>query len=240
MITYDSSSGSFRAAPHEINALHAALESADPSNLDAALSPLGVAVGSDSLVRAMAESLQSTIFEITLLNAGPGGLHEHHIAVGVNAVAVRTSPVNDETAELSGMGMQTVPGGLARLVRFRAGAVPPEGSAPVEVSPDNLIALAADSDASRQAAWTALAPTLDSLLETPEDPSWQLVSSACTWTYPDGTPGTDTGSYIRRGDQYFVIRENGPVPTLQAVRPAVAWEALIGVLPGQNEVAPPA
>lgn len=230
--------GSFRGSPSQIRRVRTLLEAGDPARAHEALAPLGLRLAEDPILDGIAAALHSPLFHVDLLNAGPAALHEHTITVGAQGAAVRVSPLSDAQVELAVASIQSLPGGLARLVRFLA-CTPPPDSAPVAVTGSDLTDLTSPSADIRTQAFGRVSALLDATQPEPQDDSWQLVVSTCTWTYPDGQAGRDTGSYLRRGDQCFLILESGDGAVLAPVRSARAWETLIQVLPSQHEVAVP-
>ncbi|HEX7352176.1 hypothetical protein [Brachybacterium sp.] len=232
-IDYDQRTGTVRGRAAEIETVHAALAAGDPSGGGAL--PQG-----DPILEALAQALGTTMLTLEVSNSGPGGHQQHLLAVGTNAVIVRRSRAGDALAELVGVPFQVLPGALTRLVNFLPGRAPAEDAAPVRLGAAQVTALASEDAEERAAAWPAVQDLLSGLVEADEAAaSWQLVRVHSAWTATDGEPTEDLAVYLRAGEAYFVLVQEGEDLDLVPVPSITAWEAMMHVLPGHQEIKDP-
>jgi len=244
MIRYDADSATFRGDVGAIAGLRDRLSSGagatDLPSLVADAGIEGLGGGSDPLVEAMATALSPALFTASVTVSGPGGHHEHVFDIGLNAVAVRHSPVTSDVAELNGFPMTMLPGAVSRVVRFRPGTPPAEDAHPLRLSARTVADLG-DPDADiRRRAWAEVEPVLETAgYRDPEDPSWQLVQSRAAWTATGGERAEELSVHVRSADHYFVAVQNDEDIDLVPVPSITAWETMIQVLPGADEVQRP-
>lgn len=237
--------GLFRGTARRISGLRERLaRTPDSSGLAAVLresSIAGEVSPDDQILESIRAALATPVFTIEVSNAGPGSLHRHAVTAGANAVCVRMSTAGEEFADLAGSPFPLLPGELTRLVRFQPGQPPPHAAAEIELPADRIADLADEDRPTRVAAWARIRPRLAEAVEIdPQDESWQLVESRTDWTGTDGRPVDNLGVYLRAGQHYLLPVQDSaetvrmvPVPSIQA------WEQLIHVLPGMDEVQPP-
>jgi len=232
-IDYDPATGTLRGTPPEVEGARRLLTEGD-------LSVGGALPSDDPILRAMAASLRTPMLTLEITNSGPGGHHRHLIDVGTNAVTVRWSSTGADLAELVGSPFQVLPGAITRLVGFLPGRPPVEGTAPVRVGAEQVTALASEDRAERAAAWPGVRDQLGSAIDPAEaDASWQLVRAHSAWTGSDGAPEEDLAVYLRAGDTYAVLVQDGDRLDLVPVPSITAWEAMVRVLPGSGEIKDP-
>lgn len=232
-IAYDRTTGTVRGNPSEIEAVCAALAGGD-------LTGGGSLPPGDAILQALGQALGSTMLAVEVTNSGPGGYQEHLLAVGTNAVVVRNSRSGDTLAELVGVPFQVLPGALTRLVNFLPGRAPSVEAAPVRLDTAQVMALASEDAAERGAAWPGVRDLLRGIVEAEEaDASWQLVRVHSAWTASDGEPAEDLAVYLRAGEAYFVLVQDGEELDLVPVPSITAWEAMMHVLPGHGEIMDP-
>lgn len=245
MTSYDRTSATFRGTPAEMAQLREVIGSAaNEQDMSARLRSCGLddpgAASSDPAIVSMHEALTATIFDLELTVSGPGARHAHHVAAGINAVGVRTSPLRPDEAELNAFALVNLAGGLTRLARFRPGRDTPKDAPAITVPADALVDLADDDGAIRERAWDLVSPLVNAAgLADTSDSSWQIVQSRAWWTTPDGEPADRLGVHLRAGDQYFLVVEEGAAVALQPAPSIAAWESMIHVLPGNDEVGRP-
>ena len=237
--------GLFRGTARRISGLRERLaRTPDPSGLAAVLresSITGETSPDDQILENIRAALATPVFTVEVSNAGPGGLHRHTITAGANAVCVRMSTAGEDFADLAGSPFPLLPGELTRLVKFRPGQPPPPAAAETQL-PTELIADLADEDRpTRVAAWAQVRPRLAEALELdPQDESWQLVESRTDWTGTDGRPVDNLGVYLRAGQHYALpVQDSAETVRLLPVPSVQAWQQLIHVLPGMDEVQRP-
>lgn len=243
-IAYDHAAGSLRGDAQSIDGLRTRLQNLhEPSELPAAMQEAGVTppvAGDDQFLDALRVALRTPILTLELTVSGPGGEHRHIIDAGINAAAVRWSTARPDLAELSASPFPLLPGEVARLVRFRPGDLPLHPDASVSVPQDAVIALAAESKEERIAAWGTVRDLLDGHIDREQaDASWQLVRSHCRWTATNGAETEDMTVHLRAGDHYFVLVEGEDSLDLVPVPSVTAFETLVRVLPGSDEVKDP-
>lgn len=242
-ISYDAPTGIIRGSEKEIVALRARLRRLkDASGIPAALQEAGLPVPADDpVLTSVQAALAAPMMTLTLVNAGPGGTQRHVIDSGVNAVSVRWSTARPDLSELAPSPFTLLPGMMARLVRFQPGRPPKQSAQPVVVEPRIVEELVADSTQVRLAAWDQLRPQLGDLIDPQEaDASWQVVEARCAWTAAsDGEQVEQLAVYLRAGDAYFVLLESEDSFDLVPVPSVTAWEVMVQVLPGADEVKDP-
>lgn len=244
-LTYDHAAGTVRGSQKQIVQLRARLARlTDSSRIPAELADAGVSPmvqAEDVVLDGMRSALAAPILTVVLTNAGPGGIQRHVIDAGANAVCARWSTSGADLAELAASPFPVLPELLTRLVRFQPGREPQPGSQALLVAPEAMADLAAESSQTRMAAWSGLREELGDRIDPGEaDGSWQVVEARCAWTAAeDGRPVEDIAVYLRAGDAYFVLLEQDDSFELVPVPSVTAWEVLIHVLPGADEVKDP-
>jgi hypothetical protein len=243
-IAYDHVAGTLRGDARAVESLRSRLQDLhDPAELSAAMQEAGVTppvTGDDQFLDAVRVALGTPILTLELTVTGPGGEHRHVIDAGVNAAAVRWSTARPDLAELSASPFLLLPGGMARLVRFRPGAFPLHPDASVPVPRDAIVELAAEAKEERIAAWETVRDLLDGHIDVEQaDASWQLVRSHCRWVAVDGEEAEDMSVHLRAGDHYFVLVEAEDSLSLVPVPSVTAFETMVRVLPGSDEVKDP-
>lgn len=244
-LAYDHAAGTIRGTLKQIVALRARLSKlTDPSEIPAVLNDAGVAPAAqpeDPVLIGLQGALAAPILTVHLTNAGPGGIHRHVIDAGANAVCAAWSTARSDLAELSATPFPVLPALMARLVRFRPGTPPIPDAGVLEVSPETIADLVAESPETRRTAWSSLGDQLgDSIDREAADASWQVVEARCTWTAAeDGQPTENLAVYLRAGDAYFVLIEKSMGFELVPVPSITAWEVMVQVLPGADEVKDP-
>ncbi|WP_114855145.1 hypothetical protein [Brachybacterium sp. YJGR34] len=232
-IEYDPTSGTLRGTVEEIRSARTALRDED------APPPAGLPVD-DPILEAVRTALRTPMLALEVTNSGPGGSHRHLIDAGVNAVTVRWSTAGSDLAELAPSPFQVLPGAITRLVGFRPGRPPADGAPAVAVEAPQIQALASDDATERTGAWEQIRAQLGELVDPAEaDASWQLVRSHCSWTATDGRATEDLAVYLRAGEAYFVLVQDGESLELVPAPSITAWEAMMQVLPGASEIEDP-
>lgn len=243
--SYDPATGTIRGTEKDIVALRARLKRLpDPNAANEALREVGVnsqISPGDELLTSLQIALASPMLTVHLTNAGPGGTHRHVIDAGVNAVAVRWSTARSDLSELSPSPFGLLPGLMTRLVNFKPGRQPVDGAEPLVVTTELMGDLVADITATRGAAWEQVRDELGNRIDQEAaDASWQVVEARCSWiSAADGEPVDDLAVYLRAGDAYFVLLENDGSFELVPVPSITAWEVMVHVLPGADEVKDP-
>lgn len=243
-IAYDHVAGTLRGDARDIEDLRSRLQGLhDPSQLAAAMQEARVTppvAGDDQFLDAVRVALGTPIFTVELTVSGPGGEQRHVIDAGINAAAVRWSTARPDLAELSASPFPLLPGGMARLVRFRPGDFPLRPDVSVAVPRDAVVALAAKTKKERITAWETVRDLLDGHIDVEQaDASWQLVRSHCRWVAVDGEETEDMSVHLRAGDHYFVLVEAEGSLSLIPVPSVTAFETMVRVLPGSDEVRDP-
>ena len=237
--------GLFRGTARRISALRERLtRTPDASGLAAVLresSITGETSPDDQILEDIRAALATPVFTVEVSNAGPGGLHRHSICAGANAVCVRMSTAGEDVADLAGSPFPLLAGELTRLVRFLPGQPPQPAAAEIELAADLVVDLADEDRSTRAAAWARIRPRLAEAVELdPQDDSWQLVESRTAWTGTDGRPVDDLGVHLRAGQHYLLpVQDSAETVRLVPVPSIRAWEQLIHVLPGMDEVQRP-
>src|SRR5699024_9170106 len=191
----------------------------------------------DQLVEALRAALRTPVLTLDMTNSGPGGAHHHLIDAGVNGVSVRWSTAGPELSELSVTPFPVLPGLITRVVRFLPGRAPAEDAEAVRIDPETIRGLAVDSDEERSRAWSTMRHRLG--ITADGEVSWQLVRARCAWTATDGQETEDLAVYLRVEEDYFVLMETDGTLDLVPVPSISAWEAMMHVLPGADEVKDP-
>lgn len=239
MLSYDMETATFRGTPAEIDDLADRLRPGDFAPVLTRLREQGVEIPADGddLVAAMSTTLDSSLFTIEIIVSGPGGHHQHVIDAGQNAVGVRRSPLTDELAELSGFPVVNLPGGMTRIVRFRPGTPPALDAEIIEVPADSVVDLGSPQESERRRAWTVVQPLLaEAGYPAEEGSSWQLTQSHARWIATDGAASENTAVHLRVETHYFVLVEESDGIDLVPVPSITAWETMLQVLPGANEI----
>lgn len=240
MIEYRADDRTFRGDPEAISELRDRLAAQPPNALAEELGAAGVSPtdpDAGTILEAAHAALRAPLIDVELTVAGPGALHHHEIAVGINAVGVRRSPVREGVAELGIFPFTQLPGGLARLMRFLPGRDTAPGVPPVHVPADVLLSLAAAGADERTRAFGDVTAQIEAAgLSDPEDPSWQVVQIAAHWLTPEGEETERIALHLRSGAQYFLIAEGPDGFFLHPVPSIRAWEHTMGALPGSHEV----
>lgn len=240
-LSYESVSGTFRGSEEEISTLRERLRRLpDSSGLDDALREVGIEEEiphDDQLLEAIRAALRTPVLTLDMSNSGPGGAHHHVIDAGVNGVSVRWSTADPEMSELSVTPFPVLPGLITRLVRFLPGRAPAEGARAARIDPETIRGLADESDEERRQAWATARQLLG--IAADGDLSWQLVRAHCAWTATDGQKTEDLAVYLRAEEDYFVLVETEELLELVPVPSITAWEAMMHVLPGADEVKDP-
>ena len=237
--------GLFRGTARRISALRQRLaRTPDPAGLAAVLretSITGETSPDDQILENIRAALVTPVFSVEVSNAGPGGLHRHSITAGANAVCVRMSTAGEDFADLAGSPFPMLPGELTRLVQFLPGQPPPPAATEIELSADLIADLADEDQSTRVAAWARIRPRLAEAVELdPQDESWQLVESRTDWTGTDGRPVDTLGIYLRAGQHHLLpVQDSAETVRLVPVPSIQAWEQLVHVLPGKDEVQRP-
>lgn len=237
--------GLFRGTARRISGLRDRLaRTPDSGGLAAVLresSITGETSPDDQILENIRAALATPVFTVEVSNAGPGGLHRHVITAGANAVCVRMSTAGEDFADLAGSPFPVLPGELTRLVQFLPGQPPAPAAAEVELPADLVGDLADEDRSTRVAAWARIHSRLAEAVELdPQDESWQLVESRTDWTGTDGRPVDSLGLYLRAGEHYVLpVQDSAETVRLVPVPSSQAWEQLIHVLPGMDEVQRP-
>lgn len=243
MITYDAETATLRGTPARIDSVRSSLSAAaDAEEGSRILADAGVDIPADDrgdVVAALVAALDRPVFTVSLTVSGPGGHQHHRMDAGQNAVGVRQSPLREDLAELSAFPVVNLPGGMTRLVRFRPGVAPAPDARAIEVAADALVDLADEDRAVRLRAWAEVSARLGGAVDS-QDTSWQLVQSRAEWTTPAGELTHDLAVHLRCGDHYYVVVESDQSVELVPVASITAWETMICVLPGADEVGRPA
>lgn len=243
-ITYDPTSGNVRGTHSEVKSLRARLQQAkDASGIVEAFRSAGAGhpvPAEDEILEAVRTALHTPMLTLELVNSGPGGNHHHVIDAGVNAVAVRWSTARPDLSELMPSPFPVLPGELTRLVRFQPGRDPGGSPLPVAVDAAAIASLASEIRNERLTAWSGVRDLLGGAVDREEaDASWQLVSAQCAWIAPDGEAQELLAVYLRAGDAYFVLVQDGESLELLPVPSITAWETMMQVLPGADEIKDP-
>lgn len=232
-ISYDSATGTVRGNAEEIETVRSSFVSGDPT-------AGGALPGGDPILEAICRAAGSRMLSLELTNSGPGGFQRHLLEAGTNAVTMRTSIAGSEVAELGAFPFQVLPGSMTRLVNFVPGRAPDAGAEPVRVPAERLTALAAEDVEERIGAWHVVKDLLAELIDPAEaDASWQLVRAHSSWTTTNGEDTEDLVVYLRAGESYFVLVQDGEELDLVPVPSITAWETLVRVLPGAGEIKDP-
>ncbi|GAA1486726.1 hypothetical protein [Brachybacterium fresconis] len=243
MLTYDSATATFRGSPSEIDELARQLTVDDAVSVLARLRDDGAEMPEgtgDDLLASIGVTLSSSLFTVELTVSGPSGHQRHVIDAGQNAVGVRLSPLTDDLSELNGFPVVNLPGGMTRLVRFLPGMPPAADAEAIRVRTSAVVDLGAPETSVRRSAWVEVQPHLaEAGYQADGASSWQLTRSRAEWISMDGEESSNLAVYLRVATQYFVVVETDDGVDLVPVPSVTAWETMMQVLPGANEVGRP-